>query len=94
MKTLIFAGIVTLGLAGAAIAQDTTPATPMQGSPPTTNTPAPATSPDSSMGSMGSTDQTNGSMTAPATKPMAGTNTNPTDSDTSSDKPMKHKKPK
>lgn len=86
---LIIAGVATLALAGAATAQTTSSGTPTQGSPPMTNTPVPAAS-DSSMPSDMS--MTNGSMTAPVTKPMAGTGTTATDDTTMTHK--SHKKTK
>ena len=89
-RLMMIAGIAALGLAGAAMARQTPPATPMQGSPPNTNTPAPAASDAAPMSGM-DMPATNGAMTAPATKPMAGANNTPTDS-ASADPDTKAKK--
>lgn len=89
MKQILIAGAIALGMSTAALAQNTPPATPMQGTPPYTNSPAPATSDATSNSSMG---DTNSTMAAPADKPMAGQANTPTDPSTTPP-PKHHKKP-
>ena len=86
MKNILFSAAL-VACAGVAGAQTMSPSTPMQGSPPNTNTPAPAApaTPMTTDDSMNA----NGSMTATPTKPMAGTSGTP-----ATNHMKKHKKPK